>query len=96
MTDFERSLKYWAEKSPANLRRVKDWQDEAAEKMFSGGGQVTIIISGSQNNKSHTQQVVKDATQVFDSCTNVLKALDGVSVDQSSCLEIDLSNITGR
>ncbi len=96
MTDFETALKFWAEESPANLRKVKDLRAQAADKMLDGGGELTTLISGSLNNKSYSKQITATAAQLFTSCTAVLKALDGVSVDQSSSLEIDFSQITGR
>ena len=96
MTDFETALQYWAEESPANLRKVKDLRAEAMDKILAGGGELTTLLSGSLNGKSYSRQITASASQLFTSCTAVLKAIDGVSVDQLGCLEVDFSQINGR
>ena len=96
MTDFETALEFWARESPANLRKIKDLQGQAMDKMLDGGGELTTLISGSLNNKSYSKQITASASQLFTSCTAILKSIAGLTVDQLGCLEIDFSQINGR
>jgi hypothetical protein len=94
MTDFEEALTIFCGEDAGNLTQVRKLRADAFAKIVAGGGQLTSLLSGSLNGKSHTVQVDMNAKDLFSALTRVLAAFNDDSVTSERSVIFDFSQIT--
>lgn len=82
MNAFVQALAELAETAPG-LAQVQTLRDTALAKVLAGGGEVTALTSVTINGKAVTQEIRKDAAELFTEASEALRIVGNTAVSVS-------------